>query len=631
MTSTRVRSRLWAWTAGGLLVVLWAAAAVPLTLDAAGVVRAHATTRQLGEPVDAVIVQLQEERRLSAGFLADVVTRDALAAQRRRTDDACTRLRDTASGSLWRTAAGARTARATDDLVRRLDERQNVRATVDGGKPGVTAVVDRYTALVATAFTGAPWLWPDGESRTGSALLGLGRAREALSQEDAAVIGDPGGARSAEVRARVVRLATTRRVLLAEAADRLPASAREKYDALAAEPRTTTLAAWEDRLAAAPPTQASAPPPALDAYRTGLRDLEVAAVRRAREDAVPAAVVTVAGAGLLAGVGLVAVIAVLVRLRRGFSGSRSRKAATASSPPADAHELELVLEQNRRNQALLHRQLRMLDNLQRRVGDDGTLGELFRIDHLASRVRRNVEKTIALTGGTPGRRWTVPVPLTEVVRAAAAEVPGFERVSTAQVEPAALAGTAVVDVMHLLAELVENAVTFSSADTRVRVSGAWDADGYVLTVADHGPGMDDDDLRAAADVLAATTPPPTRAWDGLYATGRLADRCGAAVALRNADGGGLLAEVRLPAALLHEAAGATEATIGLPPADPAPEASPAPRRRTIPAQRLPPGASPAPARPARPGPGTAPPQKLAPGATPRKKPGTGVTTVGTDE
>ena len=91
--------------------------------------------------------------------------------------------------------------------------------------------------------------------------------------------------------------------------------------------------------------------------------------------------------------------------------------------------LELVLEQNRRNQTMVHRLLRLLDGLQRRVDDDNTLAELFRIDQLAARVRRNVEKTISLTGGTPGRRWTKPVPLVEVVRGAAA-ASGTDRKST---------------------------------------------------------------------------------------------------------------------------------------------------------------------------------------------------------
>ena len=226
--------------------------------------------------------------------------------------------------------------------------------------------------------------------------------------------------------------------------------------------------------------------------------------------------------------------------------------------------LALVLQQNRRNQALLHRQLRLLDGVQRRVGDDGTLDALFRIDHLASRLRRNVEKTIALTGGTPGRRWTRPVPLMDVVRAAAAEVAGFERVSTAQVEPDRLAGDSVIDLMHLLAELIENAVTFSPAETRVGVSGRHIGDRYVLTVTDQGPGMTEDDLRIAAEVLATSTPPETDAWHGLYAVGRLAERAALTVHLRNGNDGGLHAEVHLPAALLSGAARPTAESPAVP-------------------------------------------------------------------
>ena len=112
-----------------------------------------------------------------------------------------------------------------------------------------------------------------------------------------------------------------------------------------------------------------------------------------------------------------------------------------------------------------------------------------------------------MTGGLPGRRWTRPVPLVEVVRAAAAEVAGFDRVSTARVEPAQLAGTAVTDLMHLLAELIENATALSAAETRVGVTGRRTSDGYLLTVTDHGPGMTQDDLRHAAEVLASTAPP----------------------------------------------------------------------------------------------------------------------------
>ena len=534
-------TRFWIRLGAGLLIVLWAAATVPLTLDAAHVVRTHTTTRLLGAPADAVVVQVQEERALSAGVLAGAADRAALTAQRSRTDEADRRLREALTGPMRGAMVGAEAIGHTEELLRRLDGRAELRAVVDGGGADPGPVLAGYSGIVDAAFAGAPWLWPDRGTAAGSALLAVARAREALSQQSAVLFG---GKVDGPVRARVTELAVTRRVLLAEAGDHLPAAARPAYRDLAADPAGGRLRALEEGAA---DQDWSA---AVNAYHTKLRAFEVAAVREAGRDPVPGAVATVAGAGLLLGAGLVAVLAVLRVVLR-------RKAAPALPPfPAgpekgtDGRLLAVVLQQNGRNQALLHRMLRQLDGLQRRVADEGTLDSLFRIDHLASRLRRNVEKTIALTGGTPGRRWTRPVPLVEVVRGAAAEVPGFERVSTARVEPARLAGASVTDLMHLLAELIENAVAFSPADTRIGVSGRHAGDHYVLTVTDHGPGMTEDDLTIAAEVLSTATPPESDLWHGLYAAGRLAERAAMTVHLRNGDDGGLLAEVHLPAALL---------------------------------------------------------------------------------
>ncbi len=555
-TTGHSRARLWTWLGAGLLTVLWATATVPLVVDAARVVRTHTVTRVLGAPTDAVIVQVQQERSLSAGNLAGVVDRGALLAQRARTDDAYRRLREALTGPARRTMVGAQAARQAEDLLQRLDDRARLRTVVDGGGAGISPVLAGYTAIVEAAFVRAPWLWPDHTTGAGSALLALARAREALSQEGSVLLAGAGEAKLSEPDpARVTELALTRRVLLTEAGDQLPEAARSDYRALAGDPAAGRLRALEDELlvASTPPAAEQDWSAAVDAYHDRLRAFEVAAVREAGRSPVPGAVATVAGAGLLAGVGLVAVLAVLRFLARRTATPASRKppaASGAGSADTDTRLLGLVLEQNRRNQALLHRLLRLLDGLQRRVGDDGTLDALFRIDHLASRVRRNVEKTVALTGGTPGRAWTHPVPLMEVVRAAAAEVDGFERVSTAQVEPVQLAGDSVVDLMHLLAELIENAVAFSPAETRVGVGGRHAGDRYVLTVTDQGPGMPEDDLRIAAEVLSDPTPPATDAWHGLYAVGRLAERAAMTVHLRNGDDGGLHAEVRLPATLL---------------------------------------------------------------------------------
>src|SRR5204863_4282198 len=111
----------------------------------------------------------------------------------------------------------------------------------------------------------------------------------------------------------------------------------------------------------------------------------------------------------------------------------------------------------RRTQALVHRQLGLLDAMERREGDAEELADLFRVDHLATRMRRNAENLIVLAGATPGRGWRNPVPLVDVVRGAVAEVEEYDRVKVVAIGPAALVGRAVGDVIHLLAELIENA------------------------------------------------------------------------------------------------------------------------------------------------------------------------------
>jgi K+-sensing histidine kinase KdpD len=167
-------------------------------------------------------------------------------------------------------------------------------------------------------------------------------------------------------------------------------------------------------------------------------------------------------------------------------------------------------------------------------------------------MRRNLEKAILLTGGRPGRRWRHPVPLADVVRAAASEIREYERVSSSQIEPVNLSGAAVTETMHLLAELIENATTFAPAATRVRVTGERTSEGYELTVADVGPGIPDDDLATAHAVLNDPVPRAGGAWWGLYAAGRFADGLGIVVRLRNGPTGGLLASVTLPHALIAD-------------------------------------------------------------------------------
>jgi PAS domain S-box-containing protein len=210
----------------------------------------------------------------------------------------------------------------------------------------------------------------------------------------------------------------------------------------------------------------------------------------------------------------------------------------------------------RRSQGLVDRQLELIDELERNEVDPDRLHELFRMDHLATRMRRNVENLIVLSGVEQRRRWSESVPLRDVVEAAVAEVEEYSRVQVAGIHDLTLAGQAASDVAHLLAELIENATSFSSPTTMVEVSGSPTGNGYVLEIEDHGIGMSDADLaeanRRLAEPLAADNIAVSRMM-GFHVVGRLAARHGIRVQLRHHWFGGVTALVLLPAVLVGSA------------------------------------------------------------------------------
>jgi light-regulated signal transduction histidine kinase (bacteriophytochrome) len=209
----------------------------------------------------------------------------------------------------------------------------------------------------------------------------------------------------------------------------------------------------------------------------------------------------------------------------------------------------------RRSQGLVDRQLELIDELERGEVDPDRLEELFRMDHLATRMRRNAENLIVLSGVEQRRRWSEPVPLRDVVEAAVAEVEEYSRVQVAGIHDLTLPGQAASDVAHLLAELVENATSFSPPTTRVEVSGDPVGNGYVLEIEDHGIGMSDAELVEANKRLAAPLAADIAVsrMMGFHVVGRLAARHGIAVQLRHSWFGGVAALVLLPAALLASA------------------------------------------------------------------------------
>ncbi|MEU8247656.1 nitrate- and nitrite sensing domain-containing protein [Nonomuraea sp. NPDC048916] len=208
---------------------------------------------------------------------------------------------------------------------------------------------------------------------------------------------------------------------------------------------------------------------------------------------------------------------------------------------------------SRRSQTLVERQLTLIERLERGERDDTRLGDLFKLDHLATRMRRNSENLLVLAGQEAARRWSEPIELMDVVRAALGEVESYDRVSIQVQSEVAIAGQAVTDVVHLLAELVENAVSFSSRDTKVTISSSRiNGGGLMVSVTDNGISMSPEELAQANWRLAH---PPVVDVSvsrrmGLFVVGRLALRHSIRVQLRRQDIGGLTAMVLVPETLL---------------------------------------------------------------------------------
>lgn len=218
---------------------------------------------------------------------------------------------------------------------------------------------------------------------------------------------------------------------------------------------------------------------------------------------------------------------------------------------------DMFINLARRNQSLIDRQLHLIDDLERDESDPQELSNLFKLDHLATRMRRNAENLIVLSGATPSRRWTEPVPLVEIIRAAVAEVEDYTRVDVLKIDDILLAGQAANDLAHLLAELVENATSFSPPGTKVQIAGEPVSNGYVVEIEDRGLGMSNDELIRANERLA--NPPEVdfalAKMLGFYVVGRLAARYHIKVQLRHSWYGGITALILLPMGLLSQAEG----------------------------------------------------------------------------
>ncbi|MET8091923.1 nitrate- and nitrite sensing domain-containing protein [Micromonospora sp. NPDC005220] len=586
-----------------VLITLWSYAAYVSSQDAVDLLRVRALADTLGQPIDRLILSLQTERRITAETIAGAgQTTPELVAARHGTDRAAAEIREFTKGRDLRLLSAGPVRDRAGELVRRLDGLGTTRSQVDTGKLDQAATIDGYDEVVDVAFRvyGPEWgAYESGLAADTRAVIALARARELLAREDTVVSAALTGARlDVDERRRLTALVSVQRYARTEAVVGLPPDDRAEHQRLATGPEFAALLALEDRLLLQAGTANALAGltvqgwrAAADAALGALQTLVTDTARSSVERATPGAAVLIARTGAVVGLGLIVVLVLLLswagtvrRLTDELTRPDDVPPTPAQDTPAPAREpatprvdaeRELFLGLTRRNQALLRDQLSLLDGMQRRERSTEETGELFQLDHLTTRVRRNVEKLISLAGATPARRWRRPVPLLDVARGAVAEVPDYHRVLIAPHWPWSLAGPAVTDVIHLLAELIENGLAFSGADTTVRVSGEHRPQGCAaVVVVDEGPGLNAAALTEANHLLGNPSPGgPPAGRAGWYAAAVLARRCGAQVSLRPSRRGGTAAIVLLPSTLV------TVTDTGRTPAS-APPGTPYPPART---------------------------------------------------
>ena len=202
----------------------------------------------------------------------------------------------------------------------------------------------------------------------------------------------------------------------------------------------------------------------------------------------------------------------------------------------------------RRNQVLLGRQLAQLDKMEAREENPDLLKNLFRLDHLATRMRRNAESLLVLAGIDSTRRLRESMPLSDVIRTAVGEIEAYERIDSSVADDPDVSGRHALSVAHLLAELLENATVFSNPDTRVVVASAMTGHGVDVTITDYGLGMSDEEIAQANESIA--NPPLAEIAVsqrlGLFVVGRIAARLGATASLRKGRTSGTVVTVGLP-------------------------------------------------------------------------------------
>ncbi|MEU3320268.1 nitrate- and nitrite sensing domain-containing protein [Streptomyces sp. NPDC006785] len=609
------------------LTGLWVFATYITGRQADELMSAGSIVEKVSEPLEDTVRAVQAERRQTLVFLADPRASDALPVlmgRRAATNRIVGEVRANARAEDVRDALSAADNSRLEAILSAVDGLEALRESVEKRTISRAKALDFYNGLVDPSYrflNGLHTLENVSMDKQMRALVGVSRAREMLSREDALVASGliTGRFTTAELR-RISGLVAQRELLYEVSLENLPAAERRRVEQFWASPGTEPLRTAEDALIDAGPAKR---PGAVDAERW-----EEAAVpvldrlagdstemgNRFQDRAEPAAYRVLAQAGIAGILGFLAlVVSVFVSVRIGrelvrdlsrlrkdaheVSGVRlpsvmrrlaageqidveteaphlsyepdeigqvgqalntlQRAAVEAAVKQADMRRgvSEVFVNLARRNQVLLHRQLTLLDAMERRTENSDELADLFRLDHLTTRMRRHAEGLVILSGAAPSRQWRKPIQLMDVVRAAVAEVEDYERIEVRRLARIGVGGPAVADLTHLIAELLENATVFSPPHTAVQVHGERVSNGFTLEIHDRGLGMAPEVLLDANLRLAETPDFELSDTDrlGLFVVSRLAQRQNVRVSLQKSPYGGTTAVVFIPAALLTEA------------------------------------------------------------------------------
>lgn len=609
------------------LTALWGFATVLTGREAKHLLDVRYAVQKVGDPIEDTVRVIQKERRQTLVYLADPRAADSLTAlrsQRAITDGTVAEIRTRAGDSALRESLSPDASRRLTLLVDALDGLASLRRNVEQSAITRAQALEFYNRLVDPCYTFLTSLHALENvelDKQGRALVGVVRARELLSREDALVTSSLITRRitAEEVRA-VSDLAANRKLLYEINLEVLPSAEREMLEQYWSSPDTQPLREAEEKLIAAGPTKQ---PRAVSAERwqqlatpvlDSLARESTDAGSRYQDRVKPAAYGVLVKAGIAGVLGFLALlVSVIVSVRVGRDLARAlsrlrkeahevsgvrlpsvmRRLAAGEHVDVETEAPHLEYEKDeigqvgqalntlqraaveaavkqaymrrgvsevfvnlaRRNQVLLHRQLTLLDTMERRTEDTEELADLFRLDHLTTRMRRHAEGLVILSGAAPSRQWRKPIQLMDVVRAAVAEVEDYERIEVRRLLRVGVRGPAVADLTHLIAELLENATVFSPPHTAVQVHGERVANGFTLEIHDRGLGMAPEALLDANLRLAETPEFELSDTDrlGLFVVSRLAQRQNVRVSLQPSPYGGTTAVVFIPATLLTDA------------------------------------------------------------------------------